>query len=103
MDLHPSLYVSLGSQAHIFNEMKTPSFEYSSLIPRKYLSFPRSLISNFAANFFFSSHISIGSFLVMIISSTYTSRTVNYLLGNVLEKVYDLLGFAYNPWASLLL
>ena len=55
-------------------------------IPRKYLSLPRSLILNSFASYFFSLLASSKSFLVMIMSSTYTIKCCNLSCVWVLNK-----------------
>ncbi|MFS7936279.1 hypothetical protein Hanom_Chr05g00413691 [Helianthus anomalus] len=56
--------------------MKIPRLDPRTSIPRKYLRFPRSFISNFENIFLFSRAISSISSPIIIMSSTYMIKQV---------------------------
>ncbi|MFS8028803.1 hypothetical protein Hanom_Chr16g01514751 [Helianthus anomalus] len=64
------------SRTYFFWQMKIPRLDLKTSIPRKYLRFPRSFISNFENKLFSSRAISSTSFPVIIMSSTYMIRQV---------------------------
>ena len=75
------------SRIYFFWDIKMPLFYLSTSIPRKYLRFPRSFISNSLNNLLFNCLISSSSSPVIIISSTYMIRQVTLVPLLLINKV----------------
>lgn len=88
--LAASILVSTNkSSTHFFWERETPYLDLDNLIPRKYRNCASSFISNFDVKNFWSWSISLESFPVMTISSTYTINVVTFPLLCLINKVWS--------------
>ena len=94
--LHVVLPVSLRrSVTYFYWEIKIPCLEWATSIPRKYFNLPNTLISNSLAKHWFRTYLSLSSFPVTIMSSTYTKRAVS------LPEDECLMNNVWSPWLCL--